>query len=213
MPSASRCTAPDLGDQPLDQFAHQSTQNPHPSCRRYRRYSWRELASPQKEYHTETLRGLAISGSRYSSTSSSQRPHRDVLELRHRQQHPLFELGRQILQRCHQHRRLGVEVEPHDARRQIGKRHHLLDRRARRAVDMQRRDAGVDQPLTLADARGPPGAASTLVSTGLALTRWHRLTAAAAASDRCECEPAKFVHRAEFIAHNSAASTGTCLRD
>ncbi len=32
-------------------------------------YSWRELASPQNEYHTETLRGLAMSASRYRSTS------------------------------------------------------------------------------------------------------------------------------------------------
>ncbi len=38
-------------------------------CPQMSKYSCRELASPQNAYQTETLRGLAMSGSRYRSTS------------------------------------------------------------------------------------------------------------------------------------------------
>ena len=57
-------------------------------------YSWRELASPQNEYQTETLRGLAMSASRYSSTSSRSACTGESFSSRHRRQHALLELAR-----------------------------------------------------------------------------------------------------------------------
>jgi hypothetical protein len=84
-----------------------------------------------------------------------QRLHRVVLQPRDGYEHTLAELRGQVLERCHQHRGLGVEVEAHDPWREVGERHDLLHRGARWAVDVQRGDAGIDQtlPLALADAR------------------------------------------------------------
>ena len=157
-PSASRCVAP-LAAISRSISSRTSAAKSSSFLPQMSRYSWRELASPQNEYHTDTLRGLAMSASRYSSTSSRSACTGESFRARHRRQHALLELRRQVLQRCDQHRGLGVEVEAHDARRQVRQRHHLLHGGARGPVDVQRRDAGVDQalPLALADARTAGG--------------------------------------------------------
>src|SRR6202034_1577935 len=102
-PSASRCRAPvwaiSRSIRSCTRSAKSSSFWPQMS-----RYSWRELASPQNEYQTDNLRGLAG----------------------------------EMLERRHQHRRLGVEVEPHDARGQTRERHHAADGGARGAIDVQR---------------------------------------------------------------------------
>ncbi len=94
------------------------------------------------------------------------------LELGDGYQHLFLEFSREELQGGDQHRSLGLEVESDDAGRHFRDRHHLFHRRARRAVDVQGRDACIDQALALpavavARARCPPG------GDGLFFARTH----------------------------------------
>ena len=91
----------------------------------------------------------------------------------------------QVLERGHQHRRLGVEVEAHDARRQVRQRHDLLHRGARGTVDVQRGDAGIDQPLPLPLANARTAARRPLPRR-CSVACWPRVSfiAASPAADR-----------------------------
>ena len=85
------------------------------------------------------------------------RLHRGVTHRHDRDEHLLVKFGGQVLQRSHQHGGLGFEVETDDAGRKIRNSHYLLDGSARRAVNVQRGDAGVDQPLPLTILRASAG--------------------------------------------------------
>ena len=136
------------GDHALDQLAHQHGEVVVLLAADVQVFLARAGLAPERVPHRDLARTGDI-GIQIQVDQQPQRLHRRVLEARHRQHDALLELCRQVLERGHQHGRLGLEVEPHDARRQVRQRHDLLHRGARGTVDVQRGDAGIDQPLPL----------------------------------------------------------------
>ena len=151
--------APVCGDQPLDQFAHQQRRNPRPSCRRCRSTPGASWPRPRTSTRPRPCGGWRSPDRDRDPPAARSARTGESLRLRHRHAAPAPRTPPPGTPAMPPASRLGVEVEAHDARRQIGDRDHLLDRRARRPIDMQRGDAGVDQALALADAARPAGPA------------------------------------------------------
>jgi hypothetical protein len=114
----------------------------------------RARLTPERVPHRH-LAGTGDVGVEIQLDQLFQRRHRSVLQPGDREHYPLFELRGQVRQRGEQHRVLRVEVKPDNARGEIRERDDLLHRGPRRTVDVQRRDAGIDESLPLPDSGGP----------------------------------------------------------